>query len=154
MSQSKDFPDSFFRVGVKGLCVRDGKLLMQEDTVIATRPPIWELPGGGLDFDETFEEALRRELREENGLELAWVDDKPTYLWTNRRENTRHMEWFYVLLLCYRFEVKDLNFTPSDECQSLKFFSLEELKNEKQLAPQLEPLKNLFNPVDFPARAS
>jgi hypothetical protein len=46
MAQSKDFPDSFFRVGIKGLCVRDGKVLMQEDAVIPTRPPIWELPGG------------------------------------------------------------------------------------------------------------
>jgi hypothetical protein len=72
-------------------------------------------------------------------------------MWTNRREKSRKMEWFYVLLLLYRFEVKDLNLTPTDECRSLRFFSADELKNEPMLAPQLEPLRSLFNPADFPA---
>jgi hypothetical protein len=41
-------------------------------------------------------------------------------------------------------ELKDLNFTPSDECQELKFFSLEEMKvldlfpNVKELVRILE----------------
>lgn len=149
MPQSKDFPDSFYRIGIKGLLVRDGKILLQQDTVTHTRPPIWELPGGGLDYNETFQDGLRREVREENGLEVDWIADKPTYLWTDRRENSRQMEWFYVLLLCFRFEVKSLDFTPSDECRELRFFSQDELKKEPMLAPQLQPLKNLFNPADF-----
>jgi 8-oxo-dGTP diphosphatase len=34
------------------------------------RPPFWVTPGGALDPGETFEEAARRELFEETGLEL------------------------------------------------------------------------------------
>jgi len=146
---SKDFPDSFFRVAVKGLCVRDGKLLMQRDTVRPERP-VWDLPGGGLDFGETFEQGLRREVREENGLEVAWLADTPTYTWQYRSENSRGMDWYHVVLLGFRFELTSLDFTQSDECQEMRFFSLEDIQAETTLNGQMRHMKELFNPTDFP----
>jgi 8-oxo-dGTP diphosphatase len=147
--QSKDFPNSFFRVTTKGLYVRDGKVLMCHDFVVPERPT-WELPGGGLDFGENIQDALRREINEEMGLEVTWIAEKPMHIWTARREESREMEWFYVLLLAYRIEIKSLDVLIStDECRDIKFFSKGDLLNANDLAIQIQPLAQMFNPTDF-----
>ncbi|MDR3570998.1 MAG: NUDIX hydrolase [Candidatus Pacebacteria bacterium] len=146
--QSPHFPDAFYRVAVKGLHVENGKVLMSHDAVHAT--PVWELPGGGLDFGESIEETLRREIKEEMGLEVASVAEKPTYLWTNRNEAARGMEWFHVFILAYRIEIKSIeNLVPTPECQGVKFFSKEELEQADDLNQQMRPFAKLFNPADF-----
>ena len=51
-------------------------LLVHGDSILLCHQngePIWHLPGGGLEGQETPEQALRRELREEVGLSLAWA---------------------------------------------------------------------------------
>ena len=152
--QSPDFPDAFYRVTVKGLCVRDGKVLLVHDYTgrSATDPsPEWELPGGGLDFGEDFQQALRREVQEEMGLEVAWIDPKPMYVWTTKHETGRGMEWYWVCTVIYRFDVERLeSFTPTEECREIRFFSKEDLeKNIVDLAAQIVPLAKRFNPADF-----
>lgn len=52
------------REGVKVLCRRDGAILLVKEEH-ADGTPFWTLPGGGVDADESLQEALRRELREE-----------------------------------------------------------------------------------------
>ncbi|MEM9417584.1 MAG: NUDIX domain-containing protein [Planctomycetota bacterium] len=47
---------------------RDGRLLMFRFVDPVSGSPFWITPGGGLDEGESFEDAARRELREETGL--------------------------------------------------------------------------------------
>lgn len=148
-SQSPDFPDAFYRVSVKGLCVRDGKiLLMREGESLGG---MWELPGGGLDFGEDIREGFKREIEEETGLVVTRMSEKPEYIWTTRIENWRGMDWYYTIILGYRIEFKNLDFKPTEECRELKFISKEELMqiDLKEHNPQTESLKGVFNPKDF-----
>ncbi len=58
---------AYFRIGVFALIFdEEGRVLL------ALRGDIdwWNLPGGGMEIGETLEEALRREVREETGLEV------------------------------------------------------------------------------------
>lgn len=150
MAESKDFPDCFYRVTVKGLCVRDDKLLMvrESPSEINEGKSIWELPGGGLDFGEDIETGLRREVQEEMGLTVRKMSEQPIYAWTHKFEKRRRMEWFYVLVLAYQVEFEHLNFTPSDECVETGFFSKEEL-GKVNLNGQMAKLLGVFDPRDF-----
>lgn len=150
---SPDFPNAFYRVTIKGLCVRDGKVLLAHDYTGRSDTdtnPEWELPGGGLDFGETFHDALRREVQEEMNLKVAWIDEKPTYIWTTKHGRGRGMDWYWVCTIIFRFDVEDLNFTPTEECREIQFFSKEDLQaNVANLAAQIVPLVERFDSSDF-----
>lgn len=152
-AQSPHFPDSFYRVTVKGLIVRDGKVLLVKDETGRSdtdSSPEWEMPGGGMDFGETFEETLRREIREEMGLEVSWINAKPKYVWTTKHGSGRGMPWYWVLTVTLQCDVESLDFTKSRECAELRFFSKEEmLASVADFGTQIVPLAEQFNPADF-----
>ena len=54
-----------FFVGVKGVIIKDGKVLLIKANKQIEGRDHWEVPGGRIDSDETIEQALRRELSEE-----------------------------------------------------------------------------------------
>ena len=67
-----------FHITVKGIVVFKQKVLLMK----RVRPSsdglgYWELPGGGLEYGETPNESLKRELKEETGLtiDVASTDD-------------------------------------------------------------------------------
>lgn len=69
-----DRGDDRFNYRVGGLAIADGRILLQT----ATRIDFWVLPGGRAELGESAAETLRREMREELGLDvdvgrLLWV---------------------------------------------------------------------------------
>lgn len=130
-------PPCFYRVSVKALIyneTNDKFLVTLEDN------GTWEVPGGGLDWGEDPVACVTREIREETGLEIIEVSQNPKYMYTCQHSNGN-----WILCLAYEIKVKDLNFTPSDECTEIKFVNLEDTKEMKVFNTVTELAKKVQN---------
>jgi len=116
-----EIPNNYYRVSMKALILdATGKKF----AIVLEDNGWWELPGGGLDWGESPEACIRREIREEMGLAVTHVAPFPSYYLIGQ-----NMTGSWTLNLVFETKVKDLNFTPSDECQELQFVSPEEVES-------------------------
>lgn len=117
----------FHRVSIKGLLIDEQNrfLLMQEAN------GFWDLPGGGMDHGETPAICLRREIKEEMGLEIVAMDKTPSYFFASI--NPKGLP---IVNAVYKISLTNLNFTVSEECVTIRFFSVAEIK---QLRQQMYP---------------
>lgn len=135
----EQIPNCFYRTSAKALILDDQKkfLLVKEDNWLR------ELPGWGLDFWEDPKEGIKRELVEEMGIYEKWIKENPSYFIT-----TQNRKWIRIANIIYEVQVdiKDvLAFLPSEECQEVKFFNVEEAEKEN-LFPNVEVFLKHFNP--------
>jgi ADP-ribose pyrophosphatase YjhB (NUDIX family) len=63
--------ERLINVRPSGVLVQDGRLLLVKQSVTAKRN--WSLPGGHLEKGESLEHCLKRELKEETGLDIVVV---------------------------------------------------------------------------------
>lgn len=75
------------------LVFRDGKLLITQRYAQAHLGGLWEFPGGKREPEETFEECLVRELREELGIEVL-VGKLVESITHEYPEKTVHLRFF------------------------------------------------------------
>lgn len=128
---------NYFRISVKGIVVDEqGRfLLAREDN------NMWDMLGGGLDHEEDPIDGLRREVHEETGLEITAVSPTPKYFLTSRRYGHES----FIANVVYQIELANLDFTPSEECQELRFFTVDEARRET-LFPTAEKLLDVYDP--------
>jgi mutator protein MutT len=103
-----------------GLVFRNGKLLITQRHKDAHLGGLWEFPGGKREPNETFEECLARELREELGIEVE-VGEVLESITHSYPEKT-------VLLKFFRCRWKHNEPKPID-CLDLKWVTADELRN-------------------------
>ena len=73
------------RPGMQVVCAMivryDGKVLVCRRGAGRTLAGLWEFPGGKIEDGERAEDALRREIREELGVEIAVGEERPVVDW-------------------------------------------------------------------------
>lgn len=80
-----------------GVLVHEEKVVLVRASNPAISPPLWWLPGGGLDFAETPEEALRREFEEETGLLISEPELRDVVSDVRRRANGERIHTVRVI---------------------------------------------------------
>ena len=140
MIARKNNAHSNFRISVKGAVFdRSGRFLLAKEHVVK-----WSLLGGGLNYNEDPMCGLKREVKEETGLEITTISSAPHYFFTCQKRNKPG----YSAYVVYKIELENLAFTPSDECTELKFFSSEEARQVPhlpQVAAFIEQLERAHN---------
>ena len=99
-------PTVLQRVAAYAYVVEGDRLLLTRNSVLGPNPGTWHLPGGGIDHGESPVDAVRREVREETGLEaevgaLLTVRDRH---FTGTAPSGRE-EDFHAIQIIYRAEV-------------------------------------------------
>lgn len=101
-----------------------GRLLLVKLTYQRFNP--WGLPGGSLEYGETPEEGVRREVHEETGWQIEIERLLFVKTWTPDRVG-----------LYYLCRIADGDFQPSDEVSEFGYFAPDDLPNVRPLDVEL-----------------
>ena len=114
--------DYLYRISLKALIYNDAGQILVVKEINRT---YWDLPGGGMDYDEDFESSLKRELYEEVGY-----------------KGDLYIERLDANQICFYCRVwpENFDFIPGEEGDEIMFINPEELLLQK-------------SEVDAPARA-
>lgn len=134
--QPKDIPACFYRISAKALVLDETRTKF---LVVQERDGRWELPGGGIDHGEVPVETIRREIKEEMGLDVTEVRPHPSYLTTFLND-----AGYWYANAFYETTVSGLNFTPSDECIAIRFVAPDEAK-ELNAFPSVKKFAGMFD---------
>jgi 8-oxo-dGTP diphosphatase len=109
---------------LKAIVVKNGKILiLKRSSKEDCFQEMWDIPGGRINFGEEPEEALRREVKEETGLEIEVI--KPVRVWTFFKDNGR-TQVIGITLLCKH---KSGRVKLSEEHEDFKWVEPREIEN-------------------------
>ncbi len=147
-------PRQIFRTIAVGLLISaDDKVLLGKKRDGGVYPDCWHLPGGGVKKDETIEQALAREIKEETGFNLRsegvavrLIDDRGRgehFKKTTSGEKVLAKMQFVVYEVRLSANSADINLKPGDDLGELKWIRLDQLDKYQHTPPSIELFRRL-----------
>lgn len=90
---------------------------------MSKRKCLFEFPGGGLEFGETLEEAVKREILEECGIDVLVKNQMTTFNHILPKEG---QHWISVVYICY-YQSGELTIKETDKCSGLVWLNFDEI---------------------------
>lgn len=118
---------------------KDKYLFIKQDKTDGAYLGTLHLPGGGLEGDESIEEGVRREVREETNLELVSVtpyDFDEDYLFYKGAMT-------HLIYLRFLAEAESGNAIAASDAKEIVWLEKDEIKNSKQNSATIKMLKRL-----------
>jgi 8-oxo-dGTP diphosphatase len=103
------------------LIEKDGKFLLGKRNK-ATGNGLWVIPGGGVDFGETTQQAAIREIKEETNLDIELLN-----LICHKEVIATHANYHSVVFF-YKAKPLHSNIWASDDLSEIKYLTIEEIK--------------------------
>ena len=130
------------RIIVVGVVKKGTKILLgQKPPGKGPYPDTWHLPGGGINFgEETCEEAVQREIKEEAGIEVTNVQKAS---WDTDIEPNKHGVNTYYIFLDYTADYKQGELLPGDDMHHFEWVDKDKLLEYKLNKPSKILLKKL-----------
>lgn len=114
---NQDIKPGYYRISVKALVLNEDKTKF---LLVCSDDGTWDLPGGGLKWEESSHECIKREIMEEMGVEVFHIKEEPTYFFPVVND---FVKYAYVI---YETKLSGTNFVASDECKEIIFVTSKE----------------------------
>jgi 8-oxo-dGTP diphosphatase len=111
-------------IGSAVLVENNGKFLLGERNK-KNYNGYWVIPGGRVEFGETLEDAGKREIKEETGIEVEIIS------FIGHKEIINTPEDYHRIVFFHLAKPKSVNVAASDDVSKVGFFSLDEIKSMK-----------------------
>ncbi len=139
--------DGDFHLTVLGAIKRkDGKYLITKRAMDKEwAPGAWEIPGGGVRAGESSEEAVKREIREETGIDVSEADGG--YVFTYKRVNPEEKNNYFVDVYSFEIDFRDDEVkAQEDETSGFAIVGIEEIREQASKGQFLhyDSIKRIF----------
>lgn len=124
--------NEIFGIAVKCVVVFDNKILLLSKSFDEMKGDLseneWDLPGGRVNYGETIESAVMREVKEETGLEIEISN-----IFLKNTSTIIRPDGLHLLIVFYKCFASDNIVKLSDEHNLFKWIDIFEVKNNEYI---------------------